>query len=229
MINNDFTKFAISKGLNRSVVEDYRKATNNIISPTIIEERQMNAVTIDVFSALIRERIIFLGTAIDDDVANIVNSQLMYLNSLDSETPVKLFVNSGGGVINSGLAIYDVMNWVDCGVETYVMGMAASMAAVLASSGMKGHRYALKNSRIMIHQPMMGIEPGTQESDIAIAYNEIKKDKELLLGILSENCGKTIEELRADADRDHWLTPSEALPGVYGEFGLIDEIIIKKK
>lgn len=226
---NDFRKFAVSNNVNGNTLDRYSKTLNSIISPTIIEERQMNAVTIDVFSALIRERIIFLGTAIDDDVANIVNSQLMYLNSLDSETPVKLFVNSGGGVINSGLAIYDVMNWVDCGVETYVMGMAASMAAVLASSGMKGHRYALKNSRIMIHQPMMGIAPGTQESDIAIAYNEIKKDKELLLGILSENCGKTIEELRADADRDHWLTPSEALPGVYGEFGLIDEVITKKK
>lgn len=147
---NDFRKFAVSNNVNGNTLDRYSKTLNSIISPTIIEERQMNAVTIDVFSALIRERIIFLGTAIDDDVANIVNSQLMYLNSLDSETPVKLFVNSGGGVINSGLAIYDVMNWVDCGVETYVMGMAASMAAVLASSGMKGHRYALKNSRIMI-------------------------------------------------------------------------------
>ena len=226
---NDFRKFAVSNNVNGNTLDRYSKTLNNIISPTIIEERQMNAVTIDVFSALIRERIIFLGTAIDDDVANIVNSQLMYLNSLDSETPVKLFINSPGGVINSGLAIYDVLNWVDCGVETYVMGMAASMGSVLSSSGMRGHRYALKNSRIMIHQPMMGIAPGTQESDIAIAYNEIRKDKELLLGILSENCGKSIEELRADADRDHWLTPAEALPGVYGEFGLIDEIITKKK
>lgn len=226
---NDFRKFALSNNVNGNTLDRYGKTLNSIISPTIIEERQMNAVTIDVFSALIRERIIFLGTAIDDDVANIVNSQLMYLNSLDSETPVKMFVNSPGGSIYDGLAIYDVMNWVDCGVETYVMGMAASMGAVLASSGMRDHRYALKNSRIMIHQPMMGIAPGTQESDIAIAYNEIKKDKELLLGILSENCGKTIEELRVDADRDHWLAPHEALPGVYGEFGLIDEIITKKK
>lgn len=226
---NDFRKFAVSNNVNGNTLDCYTKKLNSIISPTIIEERQMNAVTIDVFSALIRERIIFLGTAIDDDVANIVNSQLMYLNSLDSETPIKLFINSPGGVITCGLAIYDVLNWVDCGVETYVMGMAASMGSVLSSSGMKGHRYALKNSRIMIHQPMMGIPPGTQESDIAIAYNEIRKDKELLLGILSENCGKTIEELRADADRDHWLTPAEALPGVYGEFGLIDEIITKKK
>lgn len=226
---NDFKKYAVSNNVNGNTLDRYTKTLNNIISPTIIEERQLNAVTIDVFSALIRERIIFLGTAIDDDVANIVNSQLMYLNSLDSESPVKLFINSPGGVINSGLAIYDVMNWVDCGVETYIMGMAASMGSVLSSSGMKGHRYALKNSRIMIHQPMMGIPPGTQESDIAIAYNEIRKDKELLLGILAENSGKTIEELRVDADRDHWLTPAEALPGVYGEFGLIDEIITKKK
>ena len=225
---NDFRKYALSNNVNGNTIDRYTTTVYGLISPTIIEERQLNAVTIDVFSALIRERIIFLGTAIDDDVANIVNSQLMYLNSLDNETPIKMFINSpGGGVIDS-LSIYDVMNWVDCGVETYVMGMAASMGSVLVSSGMKGHRYALKNSRIMIHQPMMGIPPGTQESDIAIAYNEIRKDKELLLGILAENCGKTIEELRTDADRDHWLTPSESLPGVYGEFGLIDEIITKK-
>jgi ATP-dependent Clp protease protease subunit len=225
---NDFQKFAISNNVNSNTLDSYSKAVNSIISPTIIEERQMNAVTIDVFSALIRERIIFLGTGINDDVANIVNSQLMYLNSLDQETPVKMFINSPGGSVYDGLAIYDVMNWVNCGVETYVMGMAASMGAVLASSGMRDHRFALKNSRIMIHQPMMGIPPGTQESDIAIAYNELRKDKELLLGILAENSGKSIEELREDADRDHWLSPSEALPGVYGEFGLIDEIITKK-
>lgn len=221
---NDFTKFSLDKGVRHSSLDSYTKTINGIISPTIVEERQLNAVTMDVFSRLMSERIIFLGTVIDSDVANIVNSQLMYLNSIDQESDIKMFVNSPGGVIDDGLAIYDVMNWVNCDVATYTMGMAASMGAILASSGTKGKRYALPHSKIMIHQPMGGLRPGTQESDFKIAYDEIKKDKQLLYEILAENTGKSVKEITKASDRDCWFTAKEAL-----EYGLIDEIILKKK
>lgn len=221
---NDFTKFSLGNGVSHTTLDSYTKTVNGIISPTIIEERQLNAVTMDVFSRLMSERIIFLGTGIDSDVANIVNSQLMYLNSIDQESDIKLFINSPGGIIDDGLAIYDVMNWVNCDVATYTMGMAASMGAILASSGTKGKRYALPHSKIMIHQPMGGLRPGTQESDFKIAYDEIKKDKQLLYEILAENTGKSVKEITKASDRDCWFTAKEAL-----EYGLIDEIITKKK
>lgn len=219
----DFNKFANSKGISSTTLYDYQKHTNGIISPTIIEERHLNAVTMDVFSRLMAERIIFLGTGINDDVSNIITSQLMYLNSIDPESDIKLFINSPGGSVVDGLAIYDVMNWVDADVATYAMGMAASMGSVLLSSGEKGKRYSLPHSRVMIHQPMGGVPGGTQESDFAIAYEEIKKCKKELYDILAFNTGKPFEEIERVGDRDCWFTSKEAL-----EYGLIDEIITKK-
>lgn len=225
----DFEKFAVSQGISSNKLNGYQKYTNGIISPTIVEERQLNAVTMDVFSKLISERIIVLGTAIDADVSNIINAQMMYLNSVDDEREIKLWINSPGGDCNSGLAIVDIMNWVDCEVWTYTMGIAASMGSIILSSGERGHRYALPHSKILIHQPMSGTSPYTQESDFKIAYDELKKCKDTLYKILSDNCGKSIEEITADADRDHWLTAQESLPGVYGPYGLIDEVIAKNR
>lgn len=221
---NDFQKFAISQGISSNTLHGYQKHTNGLISPTIIEERQLNAVTMDVFSRLMGDRIIFLGTAINDDVANIITSQLLYLNSVDSESPIKMFINSPGGSVVDGLAIYDAMNWVDPKVETYGIGMAASMGSILLSSGAKGRRFAFPHSKVMIHQPMGGVPGGTQESDFAIAYEEIKKCKETLYTILAENTGKTYEEIAKAGDRDCWFTAQEAVG-----YGLIDEILIKNK
>ena len=224
----DFELFARDKGVSSSKLDGYKRHTSGIISPTIVEERQLNAVTMDVFSKLIYERIIVLGTAIDSDVANIINAQMMYLNSVDGEADIKLWINSPGGDCDSGLAIVDIMNWVDCDVSTYTMGIAASMGSIILCSGERGKRFALPHSKILLHQPMSSVAPHTQESDFKIAYEELKKCKDTLYTILSENTGKSIEEITADADRDHWLTAAESVPGVYGPYGLIDEIIVKK-
>lgn len=217
----DFDKYAISMGIGSNKLDSYKKKFG-IISPTIIEERPLNVATMDVFSKLIGERIIFLGTGIDADVANIINAQLMYLNSVDSDTDIKLWINSPGGVCDDGLAIYDIMNWIDCDVATYTMGMAASMGSILLSSGAKGKRYALPHSKVMIHQVSGG--GSGQCADVQIIAEEMKKTQNELYRILAENTGKTFEQIEIDADRDHWLTAQEAL-----EYGLIDEIITKKK
>lgn len=220
---NDFEKFAISRGISSSRLNGYQKYTNGIISPTIVEERQLNVATMDVFSRLMVDRIIFLGAPIDSDVANIITSQMLYLNSIDSDSDVKLFINSPGGSICDGLAIYDAMNFIDPDVATYGIGMAASMGSVLLSAGVKGKRYALPHSKVLIHQPMGGVPGGTQESDFRIAYEEIKKYKETLYNILSEATGQTYEKIEADADRDKWFTAQEAK-----DYGLIDEVITKR-
>lgn len=223
-MKNDFEKYALSRGISSTKLDGYKKhSLKNYrgVNPIILEEREMNVIGLDVFSRLLFDRILFLGTPIDDDCANIINSQLMYLNSI-SEDPVKLFINSPGGSVLDGLSIYDVMNWVSCDVETYVMGMAASMGSVLLSSGTKGKRYALPNSRIMIHQPMSGAAPGTRESDFAIEYEELKKCKATLYRILSENTGKTLEEIERDADRDHWFSAGEGI-----DYGLVDSIVLR--
>lgn len=214
--------YAVSKGIGTNKLNGYQKATNGLISPMITEERSLNVAQMDVFSRLMTDRIIFLGTAINDDVANIVTSQLMYLNSVDPESDIKLFINSPGGSVIDGLAIYDVMNWVDCDVATYTMGMAASMGSVLTSSGEKGKRFALPNSTIMIHQVSSGAQG--QNADIQIAAKESQKWQNILYRILAENTGKTFEQIEEDADRDHWFMAKDAL-----EYGLIDEIITKKK
>jgi ATP-dependent Clp protease protease subunit len=219
----DFNKFAVSNGISSNTLYGYQKYTNGMISPTIIEERSLNVATMDVFSRLMADRIIFLGTGIDSDVANIISSQLMYLNSVYNESDIKLFLNTPGGVCDGGLQIYDVMEWVNCDVATYNMGLSASMGSILLSSGAKGKRFALPHSRVMIHQPMGGVPGGTQESDFAIAYEEIKKCKKELYDILVMNTGKSFEEIEKVGDRDAWFTAQEAL-----DFGLIDEIIKKK-
>lgn len=221
-MNEDFRKFAVSKGVNGNTFDAYKKATNGIISPTILEERHLNVATMDIFSRLMFDRIIVLGTEINEDVANIVTSQLMYLNSVDSDSDIKLFINSPGGSVIDGLAIYDIMNWVEPDVATYTMGMAASMGSILLSSGAKGKRYSLPHSKIMIHQ--VSGYAGGQYSDIKIWAEEIKKHQSELYSILAENTGKSFKQIEKDADRDHWFTAKEAL-----EYGLIDEIIEKKK
>jgi ATP-dependent Clp protease protease subunit len=219
----DFNKFAVSNGISSNTLCDYHKYTNGIVSPTIIEERQLNVATMDVFSRLMADRIIFLGTGIDSDVGNIISSQLMYLNSVDNESPIKLFINSGGGECVSGTMIVDVMDIISAPVYTYNMGLAASMASVILSNGEKGKRFALPHSRVMIHQPMGGVPGGTQESDFAIAYEEIKKCKKELYDILVKNTGKSYAEIEKAGDRNYWLTANEAI-----DFGVIDEIITKK-
>lgn len=218
----DFEKYALSNGVNSLTLGDYKRATNGMINPTIIEERSLNVATMDVFSRLMADRIIFLGTAINDDVANIVTSQMMYLNSVDDESDIKLFINSPGGSVIDGLAIYDIMNWINPDVATYAMGMAASMGSILLSSGAKGKRYSLPHSRIMIHQVSGGANG--QNTDIQIVAREIQKHQDELYHILAENTGKSFEQINEDAERDHWFTSKEAL-----EYGLIDEIITKKK
>lgn len=219
---DDLRKFSVCNGVNGLVFDDYKKKTNSIISPLIVEERSLNAVTVDVFSALIRERIIFLGTEIDSDVSNIVTSQMMYLNSIDPKSDIKMFINTPGGNVISGMAIRDIMNWVDSDVSTYAMGMAASMGSIILSSGQKGKRFSLPNSRIMIHQ-VSSYTGWAQTSDVKIHYEETKSLQDTLYRILSENTGNTIEQIEKDADRDHWFTAQEAL-----EYGIIDEIIKKK-
>ena len=217
----DYEKF-LSSRVGSHKMWDYQKFTNNLVSPTIIEERKNNIAAMDIFSRLMADRIIFLGTEIDSDVANIITSQLLYLNTMDDKTEIKLFINSPGGSIIDGLAIYDMMQYISPNVETYAIGLAASMGAILLSSGTKGKRYALPHSRIMIHQPMGGIAPGTQESDIKIAYEEIKQYKDTLYQILSKNTGVMISQIKDDADRDHWFNAHEAQG-----YGLIDEVLIK--
>lgn len=223
---NDFKKFAVSNGIGTNKLDGYSKylLKNGHINPTILEERQLNVVGIDVFSRLMYDKIIFLGTGIDSDVANIVNAQLLYLNSISDKTDdIKMFINSGGGSVTDGLAIYDTMNFIDPDISTYCMGMAASMASVLLSSGAKGKRYSLPHGSIMIHQVSNGIGR-SQCADIQIMAEETKKVQDILYKILSENTGKSFEQIEKDADRDRWFTPEEAC-----QYGLIDNIITKTK
>ena len=230
-LSKDFELYARDFGIGSSKLEGYTKYNlkNSIIEPYILEERTLNCAPMSVFSRLMYDKIIFLGTGINDDVANIITAQLLYLNSVtDKDEDIRLFLNTPGGSVIDAMAIYDVMNFVDPDISTYCMGMCASMGSILLSSGARGKRYALPHSKVMLHQPMSGAAPGTQESDFAIAYEELKKAKDMLYQILAENSGKTVEEITADADRDHWLTPEECLPGKYGSLGLIDSIVAKR-
>lgn len=224
-MTNDFTKFAKSLGIGSNTLNEYGKYAikNSMISPTIIEERTMNMVAIDVFSRLIADRIIFLGTGIDDDVSNIINAQLLYLNSVDSQTDIKLFINSGGGSIISGLAIYDTMNFVEPDVATYCLGLSASMAAVLLSSGTKGKRYSLPNSMVMIHQASTASDY-CQNTDFQIKAKLIDQLETKLFNIMADNTGKPFEQIKVDCNRDNWLMADDAK-----EYGLIDNIISKIK
>jgi ATP-dependent Clp protease protease subunit len=195
---------------------------NSYISPTIIEERQMNVAQMDVFSRLMMDRIIFLGIPIDDYVANIIQAQLLFLESSDPGKDIQIYFNSPGGSVHAGLGIYDTMQYINCDVSTICTGMAASMAAVLMTAGTKGKRSALKHSRIMIHQPMGGAQG--QASDIQIVAKEIAKLKTELYQIIANHSGQTIEKVELDSDRDYWMTSQEAK-----DYGMIDDILIRVK
>ena len=219
---NDFLKFAVDKGLNSMHVENTMKASAGYISPSILEERQLNVTQMDVFSRLMMDRIIFLGVGIDDDVSNIITAQLLYLASVDDQADISLYINTPGGVVHSGLGIYDTMQLISPDVATICTGMAASMGSVLLAAGAKGKRSALPHSRVMIHQPLGGARG--QASDILIAAEEIRKTRDELCSILAEHSGKPFEKVLADADRDFWMTSQEAL-----EYGMIDNILTGKK
>lgn len=193
---------------------------NAYINPTIIEERQLNVAQMDVFSRLMMERIIFLGTAIDDDVANIIQAQLLFLESVDSKRDIQIYLNSPGGYVHAGLGIYDTMQYIRPDVATICTGLAASMGSVLLCAGTKGKRSSLEHSRVMIHQPLGGAQG--QASDIEIAAKEIIKTKKELYTIISKHSGQTIKKVEADGDRDFWMTAKEAK-----EYGMIDEILIR--
>lgn len=218
---NDFKKFALSRGISTSKVDGYNRflIKNSYLNPVILEERNLNVVGLDIFSRLMLDRTLFLTSEINADVANIINSQFLYLKSLGNED-IHFYINTPGGSVNAGLAIYDIMKLLPLKVKTYCMGMAASMGAILISSGEKGFRQSLPHSEIMIHQPMGGAQG--QASDILIEAEQIKKCRDTLYRILSENTGKPIDEISKSADRDKWFTAEEAK-----EYGLIDKIITK--
>jgi len=218
---DDFRKFAKSKmNISSQNLRRYTSITSNYISPTIIEERQLNIASMDVFSRLMMDRIIFLGLPIDDYVANIIQAQLLYLDSTDPGKDIQLYFNTPGGSVYAGLGIYDTMQYISADISTICTGMAASMGAILLIAGTKGKRSALKHSRVMIHQPMGGAEGNA--SDIEITAREIVKLKKELYEIIALHTGNPIEKVEKDADRDYWMTSQEAK-----EYGMIDEILQK--
>lgn len=219
--SDDFRKYASSRyGLSSLTLHRYTSVLNNYISPTIIEERQLNVASMDVFSRLMMDRIIFLGLPIDDYVANIIQAQLLYLDSSDPGKDIQIYFNTPGGSVHAGLGIYDTMQYISADIATICTGMAASMGAVLLTAGTKGKRSALKHSRLMIHQPMGGFQG--QASDIEIQAREIMKIKKELYEIIALHTGNPLEKVEKDADRDHWMTSFEAK-----EYGMIDEILQK--
>ncbi len=219
----DFGKFAADRfGISSLAMQRYIKAENSYISPTIIEERQLNVASMDVFSRLMMDRIIFLGLPIDDYVANIIQAQLLYLDSSDPGKDIQIYLNSPGGSVSAGLGIYDTMQYISADVATICTGMAASMGAVLLTAGTKGKRSALKHSRIMIHQPMGGAEGPA--ADIEIVVKEIIKLKRELYEILALHTGNSVDKVEKDSDRDYWMTATEAK-----EYGMIDEVLIRAK
>ena len=223
-MNNEFQKYATKHlGINPLGLEQYISRINNngYISPTVIEERQLNVAQMDVFSRLMMDRIIFLGTAIDDYVANIIQAQLLFLESTDPKRDIQIYLNSPGGSVYAGLGIYDTMQFIQPDVATICTGMAASMAAVLLCAGAPKKRSALVHSRVMIHQPMGGVEG--QATEIEITAREIQKLKKELYEIISNHSGQPYDKVWTDSDRDHWMTASEAK-----EYGMIDEVLIKK-
>ena len=220
-MNNEFRKYATKHlGMNGLALDQYMDITSSYISPTIIEERQLNVAQMDVFSRLMMDRIIFLGTQVDDYTANVIQAQLLYLDSADPGKDISIYLNSPGGSVYAGLGIYDTMQFISSDVATICTGMAASMAAVLLTAGAKGKRSALKHSRVMIHQPMGGAQG--QASDIEITAREIQKLKKELYTIIAEHSSNPFERIEQDSDRDYWMTAQEAK-----EYGMIDEVLIK--
>ena len=217
-----FEKYARSHcGISSLKLHNYNSILSGYVSPTIIEERQLNVATMDVFSRLMMDRIIFLGAPIYDDAANIIQAQLLFLETNDPEKDIQIYINSPGGSVSAGLGIYDTMQLVSCDVSTICTGMAASMGAVLLTAGAKGKRKALPHSRVMIHQPLGGAQG--QASDIEITAREIMRTKRELYEILSLHSGASIKKIEKDADRDYWMSAEEAL-----KYGLIDEVLTKR-
>lgn len=222
-ILDDFGKFARSeRGISSLSLHRYNSVWASYISPTIIEERQLNVASMDVFSRLMMDRIIFLGLPIDDYVANIIQAQLLYLDSADPGKDIQIYFNTPGGSVSAGLGIYDTMQYISADIATICTGMAASMGAVLLTAGTKGKRSALKHSRVMIHQPMGGAEG--QASDIEITVREIVKLKKELYEIIAFHSGNPFEKVEKDSDRDYWMTSQEAK-----DYGMIDEILERTK
>lgn len=224
MDSNEFRKYATKHiGISSLNMDRYTSMiNNNYISPMIIEERQLNIATMDVFSRLMMDRIIFLGVPIYDSVANIIQAQLLFLESVDAKKDIQIYLNSPGGSVHAGLGIYDTMQYIAPDIATICTGMAASMGAVLLCAGAKGKRTALKHARVMIHQPMGGAEG--QATDIEITAREIQKMKKELYEIIAHHSGKDYDSIWKDADRDYWMTSQEAR-----DYGMIDEILERKK
>ena len=222
-MQDDFKKFATKHlNINSMVLDDVIKVQSQYLNPYILEERQLNVTQMDVFSRLMMDRIIFLGTQIDDYTANTLQAQLLYLDSVDNGKDISIYINSPGGSVYAGLGIYDTMQFISSDVATICTGMAASMAAVLLVSGKEGKRSALTHSRVMIHQPMGGAQG--QASDIEITAREIQKLKKELYTIIANHSHTDFEKVWADSDRDYWMTAAEAK-----EYGMIDEILEPKK
>lgn len=226
-MNQDFRNYAVKHlGMNSLALDQYSNSINSVaasyISPTIIEERQLNVAQMDVFSRLMMDRVIFLGTEVNDYTANVIQAQLLYLDSTDPGKDVNIYINSPGGSVYAGLGIYDTMQYISSDVSTICTGMAASMAAVLLVAGAKGKRFALKHSRVMIHQPMGGAQG--QASDIEITAREIQKLKKELYTIIADHSGQPFDKVERDSDRDYWMTADEAKA-----YGMIDDVLIKAK
>jgi len=221
--DKEIRDFAVKhQGISGNTYDQYSSIYNYMITPNIIEERKMNVVAMDVFSRLMMDRIIFLGVPINDDVANIVTAQLLFLESLDATKDIQIYINSPGGGVYAGLGIYDTMQYINPDIATICTGMAASMAAVLLCAGTKGKRTGLKHSRVMIHQPLGGA--GGKSSDVEITIKEIQKIKKELYDILSEHSGQTYKKIENDSDRDFWMRAEEAQ-----KYGMIDEVLIRNK
>jgi ATP-dependent Clp protease protease subunit len=237
-MNNDFREYAVNHcGMSSNMLDQYTKfvnnsaagitsaidtPTSNYINPYILEERQLNVTQLDVFSRLMMDRIIFLGTQVTDQSANIIQAQLLYLDSADPGKDISIYINSPGGSVYAGLGIYDTMQYISSDVSTICTGMAASMAAVLLVAGEKGKRFALPHSRVMIHQPMGGIQG--QASDIEITAREILKLKSELYNIISTHSGQPFDKVERDSDRDYWMIAKEA-----EEYGMIDKVLVNPK
>lgn len=228
MQHSDFRNFAVKGiGMNGLALDQYTSAissriNSSYINPSILEERQLNVTQMDVFSRLMMDRVIFLGTEVNDYTANVIQAQLLYLDSTDSGKDVSIYINSPGGSVYAGLGIYDTMQYINSDVATICTGMAASMAAVLLVAGQAGKRFALRHSRVMIHQPMGGAQG--QASDIEITAREIQKLKKELYTIIADHSGQPFEKVERDSDRDYWMTAEEAKA-----YGMIDQVLVKAK
>ncbi len=222
-MTSEFEKYArLHRGISSLRLHDFQSVSASYVSPTIIEERQLNVATMDVFSRLMMDRIIFLGAPIYDDAANIIQAQLLFLESTDPDKDIQIYINSPGGSVSAGLGIYDTMQLVNPDVATICTGLAASMGAVLLAAGTHGKRSALPHSRVMIHQPLGGAQG--QASDIEITAREILKTKRELYEILAAHTGASLRKIEKDADRDCWMSAREAK-----EYGLIDEVLSKRE